>query len=71
MAGYPVKVCAVPDLSLHKVISDRARDQKDVRFLVGRYRGSLDRGALDIAVAGLADLLAKPEMLARYRDCWK
>lgn len=71
VAGYPVRVCTVADLILHKVVSDRPRDQDDLRFLIGRYAGTLVRADLTRQVAGLADLLTKPDILSRYLACWK
>ena len=71
VAGYPVKVCGVADLILHKVISGRPRDQEDVRFLIGRHRSTLDRASLEASVRSLADLLADSGILSRFLACWE
>jgi len=70
VAGYPVKVCSVSDLILHKVISDRPKDQEDIRFLIARFHETLDRTTLTKEVSSLASLLAQPEILSRFLDAW-
>lgn len=70
VAGYPVRICSVADLILHKVISDRPRDLEDVRFLIGRYRDSLDREALTAQVASLAEHLGAPVILETFLRDW-
>ncbi|MEK7477514.1 MAG: hypothetical protein AAB152_17985 [Candidatus Coatesbacteria bacterium] len=70
VAGYPVKVCGVADLILHKVISGRPRDEEDVRFLIGRHRATIDRPALEASVRSLSDLLADSTILSRFLSSW-
>ncbi len=67
--GIPVHFCTPEDLVLHKIVSTRERDRKDVLEILRRRRDSLDRSYLDPRVQELAVLLERPEMEAEYHKC--
>jgi len=63
----PVKFCTAEDLVLHKIISERDRDQRDVEAILRRRRKTLDREYLDPHVHELAVMLDRPEIEQTYR----
>lgn len=65
--GRDVRVCRAEDLLLHKVVSERARDQEDVVGVLRRQGRRLELEELDGAVATVADELGEPEV----RDRWE
>ncbi len=65
--GVPVRFCSPEDLVLHKIISERERDRADVAALIELRRDTLDRAYLDPRVHELAEVLAEPQIEARYR----
>jgi len=68
-AGREIRICSPEDLILHKLASDRPRDREDVRGIIVRMKNDLDRAYLDPRVEGLTHDLARPDVLAFYRDC--
>lgn len=69
--GYPVRICTPEDLIILKIISPRPRDKEDVRGVIRRQSGHLDRAYLDPIVAELAEVLAQPEIEEFYRSLWE
>ena len=67
IGGRPVRVCTAEDLVLHKIISDRPRDLEDIRGILRRMGGKLDRAYLDPKVASLAEAMERPEIAERWR----
>jgi hypothetical protein len=69
-----VRICSPEDLVLHKIVSPRERDHRDIEGIF-RYRHSeLDYEYLDPRVEELADMLADRNMLDWYhalRERWK
>ena len=66
--GTPVRFCTPEDLVLHKIVSERDRDRKDVEEILRRRRTTLERSYLDARVHELAILLARPELERRYLE---
>lgn len=64
--GRRIQVCSPEDLIVYKIVSDRPKDQDDVRVLIGLKRQELERRYLDPIVRGLATDLAKPEIWNTY-----
>jgi hypothetical protein len=64
-----VRICTAEDLILHKVISERQRDQDDVEGIVARQGRKLDLGYLTPRVRELASTLDRPDVESRYRSC--
>lgn len=58
--GTPVRFCTPEDLVLHKIVSERDRDRKDVEEILRRRMATLDRSYLDPRVHELATLLDRP-----------
>lgn len=65
MAGTVVRVATAEDLLFTKLISQRLRDDEDVRHILARRSGELDLGYLQPRVEELARRLEQPELLAR------
>ena len=70
VAGESVRICSPEDLIIHKIISDRPRDQEDVRGIIERVGPALDRKYLDPAVKDLAREFAKPGIFDFYLRCF-
>jgi hypothetical protein len=68
VAGKTITVASVEDLILMKLVSERQKDLEDARRLVGRFKGSLERGYLEPQVAELAEALGRPEILRTLQD---
>lgn len=64
--GVAVRVCSPEDLIIHKVVSERPRDQEDVAGILARRRATLDLSRLQAAVETLSSELDDPSILARY-----
>lgn len=67
LAGVAVPVATAEDLVLMKIHSTRDRDLADARGIIERHRSALDRGYLEPRIRELAQLLARPEIEARWR----
>ena len=67
LAGRKVRVCSPEDLIVHKILSERPKDIEDVRGLLRRQGGNLERLYLDPLIEGLAKDLSRPEILEFYR----
>ena len=70
IAGVAARVCRPEDLILHKIVSERPQDLQDVRGIIQRHRGDLDKGYLDPRVRELASLIERPEMVELYLSCF-
>ena len=70
VGSVPVRFCTAEDLVLHKVVSDRERDQADARGIVLRRLAGLDLGYLEPRIAELARLLERPGILESWQ-AWK
>lgn len=66
VAGRSVRVCTPEDLIIHKIVSERPKDQQDVVGVFRRQGARLDLAFLDPIVEGLARDLGKPEIWERY-----
>ena len=62
-----IRFATAEDLILHKIISERERDRKDVEGIVGAQRGRLDLSYLDSRVRALSEALEDPDLLDRYQ----
>lgn len=65
-----VKVCSPEDLILHKVLSEREKDRKDVEGIILSQCQKLDRVYLDPLVKQVSEELAQPEILKFYNNCF-
>lgn len=63
-----VKVCAVEDLIIHKIISRRDKDIADVRQILANRKLKIDRHYLEPKLKALAVDLEKPEILEIYKE---
>jgi hypothetical protein len=68
IAGRTVQVASIEDLLLMKLISEREKDLADARALLRRFGKSLDRGYLEPKLQELAEALARPDIVARFRE---
>jgi len=68
VGGVPVRFCTPEDLVLHKIVSERDRDRKDVEEILRRRRETLDRDYLDPRIHELATLLDRPGIDTWYRE---
>lgn len=66
VAGHSVRFVTAEDLILHKIISDRPRDQNDVEGIIEAQRDVLDRRYLDDRIRALAQDLENPDLWRRY-----
>ncbi len=71
VGGNQIRICAPEDLIIHKIISDRVKDQEDVRGIIQRFGSKLNRKYLDPIVRVLSRSLSKPSLLTFYRSCFK
>lgn len=71
IGGRVVKVCSPEDLILHKIVSERQRDQEDVRGVILRQAASLDRRYLEPKLKELAEALARPGIWELYQNSLK
>ena len=71
LEGGSVRICTAEDLILHKVISDRPRDQEDVEGVLIRQRGKLDLDYLRPRVVELAKGLDRPEIAEKFAETMK
>ncbi len=67
VAGSPVRVAGLNDLLLLKLISDRPKDLADAAALLRRHRGQVNFNWLERELSALAEAIAEPEMLERFR----
>lgn len=68
--GEKVRICSPEDLIIHKIISDRPRDQEDVRGVIQLLGSKLDQSYLDPMIKDLAKALGKPDLLKFYYSCF-
>jgi hypothetical protein len=68
VAGATVRVAPLDYLLFLKLVSDRPRDLADAKALLTRQRSTVDLAWLEKEIAALAEALAQPEMLARFRS---
>lgn len=66
-----VRIISPEDLIIYKIISDRPKDQEDVRGIIQKVGSSLDRKYLDPAVKQLANALSKADIWSFYLACFK
>jgi hypothetical protein len=67
VAGATVRVAGLDYLLLLKLLSERPRDAADAGALLRRYRGQVNLDWLEREIADLAEAVAQPQMLARFR----
>jgi hypothetical protein len=67
VAGAPVRVVGLDHLLLLKLISDRPKDLADAEALLRRHRGGANVEWLGRELAALAEAIAQPEILARFK----
>ncbi len=70
VGGTAVRFCTPEDLILHKIVSERERDQADARGIVARRLAGLDLGYLEPRITELAKLLDRPAIEASWQ-AWK
>ncbi len=63
-----IRVVSLEDLVLMKIISERPKDDEDARALIQLHRESIDAAYLEPRLKKLADSLAQPEILTRFRS---
>jgi hypothetical protein len=68
VAGATVRVAGLDYLLFLKLVSDRPRDQSDASALLRRHRNTVDVEWLEREIATLAEAVAQPEMLERFRS---
>jgi hypothetical protein len=59
-------VCSPEDFIIHKVIADRAKDWADVEGVLIEQRERLDQEYIRLWLAQFAEILERPDWLARY-----
>jgi hypothetical protein len=67
VGGIEIRVAAVEDLILMKLISERPRDLDDARRLLRRFRGSLDAKYLEPQLSEFAEVLGRPDIVEIYQ----
>lgn len=65
-----VKVCTAEDLVIHKVLSDRIKDQDDLRAVIRRQGKAFDRSYVDPIVRDLSRSLDRPDIWDSYASCF-
>ena len=70
VGGIPICFCSPEDLILHKIISERERDQDDARGVAVRRMKSLDLNYLEPRIRELAIALERPEIWESWAE-WK
>ena len=71
VAGKTIRLCTAEDLILHKLVSERLRDQEDAEGVILRQARSLDRRYLDPLVEQLSRALERPRISTLYQACLK
>jgi hypothetical protein len=66
VAGKPIRFCTAEDLVLHKIISEREQDLRDVQGILRRRSPEMDRDYLDPRVQELAEALERPDIWRNY-----
>lgn len=61
-------VCSPEDFIIHKVIADRAKDWADVEGVLIEQRERLDQEYIRTWLAQFAEILERPDWLARYES---
>jgi len=62
-----VRLAPLDYLLFLKLISDRPKDLTDAEVLIRRYRGKTDVSWLEAELSALAESIAQPEVLLRFR----
>jgi len=62
-----VRVAALDYLLFLKLISDRPKDLTDAAALLRRHRGAVNLEWLERELSALADAIAEPEKVERFR----
>ncbi len=68
IGGHTVNICAVEDLIIHKIISERPKDREDVRQIMHRQKANIDRKYLAPILKGLSIDLERPDIWERYLE---
>jgi hypothetical protein len=66
VAGTRIRIAAVEDLILLKLLSERPKDLDDARRLLRRFRATLDTSYLEPQIRELAEVLARPDVVELY-----
>ena len=61
-------VCSPEDFIIHKVIADRSKDWADVEGVLIEQRERLDQEYIRTWLAQFAEILERPDWLARYES---
>jgi predicted nucleotidyltransferase len=69
--GRTVKVCTPEDIIIHKIHSERDKDQLDVKNIIRINRDTLDRDYLDIRIKELSKLLEASKLYEKYLNYFK
>jgi hypothetical protein len=67
VSGKAVRVATLDDLLLLKLISDRPKDLADAAALLRRHRDTANLAWLDQELLALAESIAEPEKVERFR----
>ena len=69
--GKAIRLCSAEDLIIHKAVAGRPQDVRDIESILYRQQGALDVTYLRRWLGDFADLLANPEVLARFERPWR
>ena len=68
VANAKVSICAVEDLIIHKIISERPRDIEDVKKILTRQKRAINRKYLTPKIRELSESLNRPEIRKLYLE---
>jgi hypothetical protein len=68
MDGYPVAVASAEDLIIHKLFAGRPRDIEDIRGVLARKQGKVDREYLRYWIRQFAQIEGKAHLLPRLEE---
>lgn len=67
LGGWQAWICTAEDLIIQKVIANRDKDWLDVEALLIERRGKLDEAYIEGWLRQFAEVLDRPDLLARYQ----
>lgn len=68
IGGRRIRVAAVEDLILTKIVSERQKDLDDCRLLLRRFRSSLDHGYLKRHIRELSSAMGRDDIWKLFRE---
>ncbi len=69
--GLDLPVCTAEDLIIHKAISNRQHDWRDIEGVIFRQRGKLDLKFIRHWLTQFAEALEMPELLTRFEELYE